>query len=190
VPAELAAAIKACPSPETSLTFLTNEWGRPFTSDGFYHWFHKQIEAAGLGEHCVPHGLRKASQRIMAEHGCTTREIMAISGHRTLKEVERYTRAVDNRKLAERARAKVAAANNVLPLPVASGNDPRHRHREVADRLHGALLLWLVALHPAPERAGAGSEGSPRDVSESASGGRGVKAPPNKWWGFRTARSG
>jgi integrase len=121
VPAELAAAIKACPSPETSLTFLTNEWGRPFSSDGFYAWFRKQIEAAGLGEHCVPHGLRKAACRIMAESDCTVHEIRSVSGHRTLKEVERYTSAVNNRKLAERARAKVAAANNVVPLTVASG---------------------------------------------------------------------
>jgi integrase len=116
VPAELMAAIEACRGPETSLTFLTNEWGRPFDTKGFNDWFRRQVQAAGLGEHCVPHGLRKAACRIMAESNCTVHEIKSVSGHRTLKEVERYTNAVDNRKLAARARAKVAAANNVVPL--------------------------------------------------------------------------
>ena len=57
----------------------------------------------------------------MAESDCTVHEIKSVSGHRTLKEVERYTNAANNRKLAARARAKVAAANNVVPLPAAAG---------------------------------------------------------------------
>jgi hypothetical protein len=113
------AALEACPSPDTSLTFLTNEWGRPFSSHGFGDWFRKQVAAAGLGEHCVAHGLRKAACRIMAENNCTAHEIKSVSDHRTLKEVERYTDAVNNRRLAAQARAKVAAGK-VVPLSVAS----------------------------------------------------------------------
>lgn len=120
VPAELAVALKACPSPETALTFLTNEWGRPFSKGGFGDWFRKQCDAAGLPEHCVPHGLRKAACRIMAENNCTAHEIKSISGHRTLKEVERYTAAANNRRLAAQAKAKVAARNNVVALPIAA----------------------------------------------------------------------
>jgi integrase len=37
------------------------------------------------------HGLRKAAARPLAEAGCTTHEIAAITGHKTLSEVERYT---------------------------------------------------------------------------------------------------
>jgi hypothetical protein len=33
------------------------------------------MHQAGLGEYCVPHGLRKAACRIMAENNCTTHEI-------------------------------------------------------------------------------------------------------------------
>jgi integrase len=120
VPAELAAAIDACPSPPESLTFLTNEWGRPFGAKAFNAWFRKQMDAAGLPKTCKPHGLRKASCRIMAESDCTVHEIKSVSGHRTLREVERYTAAVDNKRLAIRARAKVAAANNVVPLAIAA----------------------------------------------------------------------
>jgi hypothetical protein len=47
---------------------------------------------------------------------------MAISGHRTSKEVDRYTRAFDRKQAAMRAQAKVAAAkdSNVVPLKVAA----------------------------------------------------------------------
>jgi site-specific recombinase XerD len=119
VPSELLAAIEACPSPPDSLTFLVNEWGRPFGKKAFNTWFREQTDAAGLPQSCKPHGLRKAACRIMAESDCTVHEIKSVSGHRTLREVERYTAAVDNKRLAIRARAKVAAANNVVPLAVA-----------------------------------------------------------------------
>jgi hypothetical protein len=38
--------------------------------------------------------------RRLAEAGCSSKEIGAITGHRTLKEIERYTRAAAQRKLA------------------------------------------------------------------------------------------
>jgi integrase len=116
IAAPLAAAIEACPSSPESLTFLTNEWGRPFTKKGFNTWFRKQVAAAGLPDTCVPHGLRKAGCRIMAESDCTPHEIMSVSGHASLKEVERYTAAADRKRLAARAQAKVAAANSVTSL--------------------------------------------------------------------------
>jgi integrase/recombinase XerD len=118
VPAPLTAAIEACPSPPEALTFLTNEWDRPFSKKGFNAWFRQQIAAAGLPDTCVPHGLRKGGGRIMAESECTSQEIMAVGGWSTLREVERYTKAADRKRLAARAQAKVAAANNVVPLAV------------------------------------------------------------------------
>jgi integrase/recombinase XerD len=118
IAASLAAAIEACPSSPESLTFLTNEWGRPFSRKSFNTWFRQQVAAAGLPDTCVPHGLRKAGCRIMAENDCTPHEIAAVSGHASLKEVERYTKAADRKRLAARAQAKVAAAGNVVPLAV------------------------------------------------------------------------
>ena len=52
----------------------------------------------------------------MAESDCNPHEIMSVSGHASLKEVERYTAAADRKRLAARAQAKVAAAGNVVPL--------------------------------------------------------------------------
>ena len=61
------------------------------------------IRAAGLPPRCVPHGLRKAAARRLAEAGWSASEIMAITGHKTLAEVERYTRAAKQEQLARRA---------------------------------------------------------------------------------------
>ena len=60
------------------------------------------IDAAGLprkqkpnGECvqlCTPHGLRKRCCTDMAERGCTAHATMAVSGHLTLREIERFTK--------------------------------------------------------------------------------------------------
>jgi hypothetical protein len=45
-------------------------------------------------------------------------EIMAITGHKTLKEVERYTKAADQERMAERAIARTPSyptRGSVLP---------------------------------------------------------------------------
>jgi integrase len=92
-------------TPTRHLTFLTNQFGRPFTAGYFGQWFREQCDMAGL-HHCSAHGLRKAAARRLAEAGCTSHEIAAITGHASLKEVERYTRAVDQQKLATAAMEK------------------------------------------------------------------------------------
>jgi integrase len=89
-----------------NLTFLLTDQGKPYTAAGFGNWFRDQCRAAGLSG-CSAHGLRKAAARRLAEAGCTTHEIAAITGHASLKEVARYTEAVDRRRLAASAMAKV-----------------------------------------------------------------------------------
>jgi len=57
------------------------------------------IAAAGLPLACKPHGLRKATGRRLAEAGATAKMIMAILGHTTLTEAERYTEEADRERL-------------------------------------------------------------------------------------------
>ena len=92
-------------TPTYHLTFLTNRFGRPFTAGYFGQWFREQCDMAGL-RHCSAHGLRKAAARRLAEAGCTAHEIAAITGHASLKEIEHYTKAVDQQKLAASAMEK------------------------------------------------------------------------------------
>ena len=63
--------------------------------------------------HCSAHGLRKAAARRLAEAGCTEHEIAAITGHASLREVARYTRAADQRRLADAAMTKEKTRNPV-----------------------------------------------------------------------------
>jgi integrase len=97
----------------TNLTFLLTDRGRPYTLTGFGNWFHDQCQAAGL-RGCSAHGLRKAAARRLAEAGCSTHEIAAITGHASLKEVARYTEAVDRKRLAQSAMAKVRTLSGKL----------------------------------------------------------------------------
>lgn len=92
-------------TPSGHLTFLTTVFGKPFTAPGFGGWFRDQCNKAGL-PHCTFHGLRKAAARRLAEYGCTPHEIAAITGHATLKEIERYTKAASRKRLAESAMNK------------------------------------------------------------------------------------
>ncbi|MGB8561094.1 MAG: tyrosine-type recombinase/integrase, partial [Pseudolabrys sp.] len=86
-----------------NLTFLLTEKGRPFTPAGFGNWFRDRCREAGLPKNCAAHGLRKAACRRLAEAGCTVHQIAAISGHQSLREIERYTKAVDQARLAREA---------------------------------------------------------------------------------------
>jgi enterobacteria phage integrase len=89
------------------VTIINTQRGMPFTVDGFGQWFRDAITAAGLPLECQPHGLRKAAGRRLAEAGCTAHEIMAVLGHKTLTEAERYTREADQARLATAALAKL-----------------------------------------------------------------------------------
>lgn len=101
---DLAAAIASVPAEH--LTFLTTAYGKPFTTAGFGNWFRDRCDEAGL-THCAAHGLRKATSSELAENQATPHEIMAITGHKTLAEVERYTRSARSRKLATSAMKKL-----------------------------------------------------------------------------------
>jgi integrase len=89
-------------SPCGNLAFLVNDLGRPFTDAGFGNKFREWCNQADL-PHCTAHGLRKAGATIAANNGATAHQLMAIFGWDTLKMAEAYTRAADQRRLAEGA---------------------------------------------------------------------------------------
>ncbi|WP_167858665.1 tyrosine-type recombinase/integrase [Methylobacterium nonmethylotrophicum] len=94
-------------TPTQHLAFLVTAQGKPFTAPGFTNWFHECVREVGLPAGCSPHGLRKAAATRLADAGCSPHEIMAVTGHQTLKEVERYTRAAGRRGLAKRAMGRL-----------------------------------------------------------------------------------
>ncbi|MGC1358960.1 MAG: tyrosine-type recombinase/integrase [Xanthobacteraceae bacterium] len=78
------------------------EHGAPFTPNGFGNWWRDRCNEAGL-QHCSFHGLRKAAATRLANAGCSVDQVKAITGHRSLAEVARYTKAADQQRLARQA---------------------------------------------------------------------------------------
>lgn len=98
---ELQRAMKALPA--KGLTLVGDANGRPLKRAALSALMRSAIREAELPSRCVSHGLRKASMRRLAEADGTANQIASISGHKTLKEVERYTKAADQKKLARAA---------------------------------------------------------------------------------------
>jgi integrase len=94
-------AIRA--GPANGMYLIGDKYGRPIRAANLSKLVIRAAAMAGLPDRCKPHGLRKAVLRRLAEHGATAKQIAAVSGHKTLAEVERYTRAADQAKLSKAA---------------------------------------------------------------------------------------
>ena len=94
-------------APRKQATILATEYGAAFSPKGFGNFLSGAIKSAGLPARCKTHGLRKAAARRLADAGCTTKQIAAVTGHKSLAEIERYTRAADQERLAHEALAKL-----------------------------------------------------------------------------------
>jgi len=97
----LRAAIDACPS--NHMTFLVTGQGHSFSDAGFTNWFRERCNEAGLPNGLSYHGLRKTRARLIADKGVSAHGVMAVSGHKTISEAQRYTAAFDRRKVAVEA---------------------------------------------------------------------------------------
>jgi len=100
------------------MALLVNEYGRPFASaaaigNKFADW----CDQAGLKpvlcddgriRNFRAHGLRKAALRVLAHAGATGIELMAVSGHSSLKQLQEYLDEVDQERAADAAMAKLA----------------------------------------------------------------------------------
>jgi integrase len=111
---ELRSILDATPSEH--LLFLISGRGQPFASaSSFSNIVNTWAKEAGLNG-CPLHGLRKACARRLAEAGCSALEIMSITGHKSLNEVERYVRAANQRTMSQAAIAKISGTSN-YPRP-------------------------------------------------------------------------
>jgi integrase len=86
---------------------LLNSIHQPFIASRLSVWMAANFDAAKLPSRCVAHGLRKAAARRLAEAGCTPHEIMTVTGHETLSEVQRYCEEAEKAQLQEGVRRKM-----------------------------------------------------------------------------------
>jgi integrase len=99
-------------TPTEHLTLLVTKSGRPYSGNDFSEQFRAWCNEAGLPARCTFHGLRKAGCTRLAEAGCSANEIASISGHATLREVERYTKAAEQERMARNAMARTTKTEN------------------------------------------------------------------------------
>jgi integrase len=111
--------------PADHLTFIVTAKGAARSDKAFTNWLREAAHAAGLPPSSSPHGLRKAACRRLAQAGCTPHEIMAITGHKALAEVDTYTREVNQAALAQTAIDRVVTAFDHPIEPRTSGKPPR-----------------------------------------------------------------
>lgn len=102
--------------PRGRKTFISTVYGSARSEKAFTNWLREAAHAAGLPSNSSPHGLRKAACRRLAESGCTALEIMSITGHRDIKEIERYTKAAEMKRLSRAAMAK-SEQSFIMKLP-------------------------------------------------------------------------
>ncbi len=88
--------------PRDAFTFLQTGQGRSRSGNGLGNQMRKWCDAARLPK-CSSHGLRKACATRLADAGATPHQIAAVTGHKTLSEVERYTKAANRAALADTA---------------------------------------------------------------------------------------
>jgi len=88
-----------------SIPFLIwNRHGQKWSAHALSIAIKRHAEKVGLSNRSV-HGIRKSTASHLAEIGATVSQIAAITGQ-SLKEVERYTRQADQKKMAQQAMEK------------------------------------------------------------------------------------
>jgi len=88
--------------PADRLLFCVTQRGKPWLGSSFSHEIAKHLANIGLA-HLSFHGLRHTAATALADAGCSDRDIMAITGHKTAGMVRRYTQKADQRARASAA---------------------------------------------------------------------------------------
>ena len=97
---DLARELAAWRRDASGLTILAHPDGRPFSRVDISMLIVRERRRLGLREGLNLHGLRKLAATRLADAGCSTHEIAAWTGHTTLRDIELYTRAADQERLA------------------------------------------------------------------------------------------
>lgn len=100
---DLKAELDAWKPKATALTILTNADGKPWQPNNLSYHMSAALGRIGLPDGLNVHGLRKLAAANLAEAGCSTKEIAAITGHETLAMVELYTKSASQERLATAA---------------------------------------------------------------------------------------
>jgi integrase len=93
--------------PKLAIVVLTTKTGLRWTETHLRHRIAALVRKCGFPGYTL-HGLRKLAGKTLAENGATTKQIKAILGHKSDQMAELYTRAAEQRRLAEAGIRKIA----------------------------------------------------------------------------------
>jgi integrase len=96
----------------SAVTILTDNRGVPWKPNLLSHYLPAALVRIGLTNELNVHGLRKLAAAELADAGCSTHEIAAITGHRSLSMVQLYTRTADQERLASAAIVRLSTLND------------------------------------------------------------------------------
>jgi integrase len=100
---KLKAILESAPRPSEFI--LTSRYGSGYTAGGLRDLISAATAQIGAAGHTA-HDLRCNAAIALAEAGCNDHEIMAVTGHRTFKEAQKYTAKANQKKLSGQAIAK------------------------------------------------------------------------------------
>jgi integrase len=108
-------SLKAAPSKGEYI--VADAYGKPLQRRTLTRIVRLAVKDAGLPARCVAHGLRKTAMRRLAESGASEKQMAAISGHKSIAEVQRYTKSADQASLAREAIKKMGARRKPIGKP-------------------------------------------------------------------------
>lgn len=86
---------------------VLSKTGKPLHESTLSHTIRDLLDTIEGGSAFVFHGLRHTAATMLAEAGCSDHEVMAITGHRTLAMVQKYTKHARRKVLADAAIARL-----------------------------------------------------------------------------------
>jgi integrase len=93
--------------PKRGRYIMPKNFKEPLGYNVVFKRFEKVREAAGeICKGLVPHGWRFTAAVALAEAGCSDAEIQSVTGHRTLKMVQKYRAQANQKRLSKQAQAK------------------------------------------------------------------------------------
>ena len=107
----LRTAIDATPS--SHLIYCATSHGTPFqSSKGFSQWFVEHKDKAGLPKQCVPHGLKRAAAKRLAEAGVGEFILMSIMGWEIPNQARAYIERSNRAKMAQKGMEILSTEQN------------------------------------------------------------------------------
>ncbi|MGM0583353.1 MAG: tyrosine-type recombinase/integrase [Pseudomonadota bacterium] len=112
-------------------TFLTTAGGEARSVKAFSQWFAAKARAAGIRGKSA-HGLRKTRAIALVEAGAKPHQVGAWTGHESLKEIERYAKRYDRKRVLTRAGPDRKVPTQPGKVPTSEKNIKENK--EVTDR--------------------------------------------------------